>query len=179
MAVQRVEGTGGSEHLAGDASTPASRGSHHVPGPRERAASEAGHGSRAAARTGRSRTGRTTLLAWGLPVAGAVVDELVGSALGWGLAISAVIAAAVAAASCSRAGTWWVVPAPPLVVAAVTVVAEELAGGAGSHGKGLSTTAVHWAIDAFPAMAAAEVMVIAVLTVRVIRARRSRGKGDA
>ncbi|WP_344185700.1 DUF6542 domain-containing protein [Streptantibioticus ferralitis] len=158
----------------GDASTPASRGSHRVPGPRGRAASDAGHSSRAAARTGRSQTGRTAPLAWGLPVAGAVVDELAGSALGWGLVITAVVAAGVAAANCSRAGAWWVIPAPPLVVAAVTVAAEELAGGARSHGKGLSTTAAHWAIDAFPAMAAAEVMVIAVLAVRFVRARRSR-----
>ncbi len=122
----------------------------------------------------RRATRRGALPAWCLPVAGAAADELVDSALGWGLVVSAVLAAAVSAARCTRAGAWWVLPAPPLVVAAVTVAAEVASGGSGRHGKGLSTAVVHWAVDAFPAMAAAELTVLAVLTVRAFRARRSR-----
>ncbi|WP_269857264.1 DUF6542 domain-containing protein [Streptomyces sp. RPT161] len=114
-------------------------------------------------------------LAWCLPVAGAAADELATSAPGWGLTVGAVLAAAVSAARCSRAGAWWVVPAPPLVVAVVTVAAELVSGGTGHHGKSLSTAAAHWAVDAFPAMAAAEATVLAVLTVRALRARRRRG----
>lgn len=158
-----------------------------VPGPRNRAAA-ASHGqgvrsSSSSARRGRRtaarqpRRGGAALLVWAVPVVGAVIDELLGSSLGWAFAIAAVVAAGLAAAACSRAGAWWVVCAPPLVVMAVTIVAEQLAR-SGSSGKALTTSAVHWAVDAFPAMAAAELTVAVVLGVRMIRARR-RGSSRA
>lgn len=118
------------------------------------------------------------MVALGLPVAGALTDELVGSALGWAFAITAVLAAVLAALNCTRQATWLVVSAPPLVVAAITVAAEELANGSGAHGK-LTTSAVHWAVDAFPAMAAAEVTLIAVLAVRLVRSSRNRRSSGA
>ncbi|MEU3755927.1 DUF6542 domain-containing protein [Streptomyces olivoreticuli] len=132
-------------------------------------------------RGGRARTGgrRAAVAALALPVLGAVVDELAGSSLGWTFAITAAIGSALAALTCSRAGAWWVAYAPPPVVMSITVASEQLAGRTGAHGKGLTTGAVHWAVDAFPAMAAAEVAVLAVLAVRWFRSRRSVRKSGA
>ncbi|WP_369390338.1 DUF6542 domain-containing protein [Streptomyces sp. CG1] len=170
MTGQRAGAVGVDTYLSrsGVRSSATSRGARGVPGPRARGAASSRH--RAGGRPARS--GRPGLLAWGLPVVGAVVDELLGSTPGWAFMITAVLAGAVAARACSRAGAWWVVCAPPLVVMAVAVVTEQVAG-AGS-GKTLATSAVHWAVDAFPAMAGAELAVIAVLAVRMIRSRRSR-----
>ncbi|GAA1905593.1 DUF6542 domain-containing protein [Streptantibioticus ferralitis] len=178
MTGQSAEAPSESTYLPRDAA----RQSRRVPGPRGQAAGgsrRAGVG-RPSGRASRARhdergaapTSRIVLLALGLPVAGAIVDELVGSALGWAFAITAVLAAVLAAMNCTRASTWWVLSAPPLVVAAITIVAEQVANTSGSHGK-LTTSAVHWAVDAFPAMGAAEVTLIAVLAVRLIRSRRN------
>ncbi|MGW1075727.1 DUF6542 domain-containing protein [Streptomyces sp. NPDC002537] len=138
----------------------------------------AGARARRSGRT-RARARRTALLALALPVLGALVDELAGSSLGWAFVVTAAIGAALAALTCSRAGAWWVAYAPPLVVMLVTVASEQLAGETGAHGKGLTTGAAHWAIDAFPAMAAAEVAVLAVLAVRWFRSRRRVRKSGA
>jgi hypothetical protein len=164
------------------------RQSRRVPGPRGRATggphrADAEQAPGRAARTRRNKPGtaplsRIALLALALPVAGALLDELLGSALGWAFAIAAVLAAVLAAMNCTRDGTWLVLSAPPLVVAAITVVTEQLANSSASHGK-LATSAVHWAVDAFPAMAAAEVTVIAVLAGRVVRSRRNRRSSGA
>ncbi|MEU1628172.1 DUF6542 domain-containing protein [Streptomyces sp. NPDC020096] len=178
MTGQSAEAPSESTYLPRDTA----RQSRRVPGPRGRAAGDprrAGVG-RAPGRASRARhnergaapTSRIVLLALGLPVAGAIVDELLGSALGWAFAVTAVLAAGLAGMNCSRANTWLVLSAPPLVVAAITVAAEQLANTSGSHGK-LTTSAVHWAVDAFPAMAAAEVTLIAVLAMRLIRSRRN------
>ncbi|GAA1909897.1 DUF6542 domain-containing protein [Streptantibioticus ferralitis] len=123
---------------------------------------------------------RGVALLLALPVMGAALDEAVSSQLGWAFLLMAVAAAAVAAASCSRSALWWLVPAPPLVVAAVTVTAELLLGPAAFQGgKGLTTGAVRWGVDAFPAMAAAEAAVLAVLLVRYARARLGGRAGSA
>lgn len=113
-----------------------------------------------------------------LVVLGAVVDTVVGSGLGWSFAIASVLAAALAAAACPSGGRLWVIAAPPLVVAVVTVVTGLLAG-TGQGSKGLYTSAVRWAVEGFPAMAAAEVTVLLVLGVRVIRSKRAGGNHDA
>ncbi|MCQ4083935.1 hypothetical protein NGB36_25940 [Streptomyces sp. RB6PN25] len=108
-----------------------------------------------------------------LVVLGAVVDEFVGSGSGWVFAIASVLGAALAAVACPPAGRVWVIAAPPLVVAVVTVVVGVLAGTGSVQGsKGLYTSAVRWAVDGFPAMAAAEVTVAVVLAVRAIRSGR-------
>ncbi|MEV8476325.1 DUF6542 domain-containing protein [Streptomyces sp. NPDC051173] len=156
-------------------SQPSAQGSRRIPAPRGRAAAARDRKGR---RT-RARARRTALSALALPVAGAVVDELVSSSLGWTFVATAVIGAAWAAMTCSKAGAWWVAYAPPLVVTLITVVAEQAVGKTGAHGKGLTTGAVHWAVDAFPAMAAAEVALIAVLAVRWFRSRRSVRKNGA
>ncbi|MGD3107759.1 DUF6542 domain-containing protein [Streptomyces sp. YGL11-2] len=112
-----------------------------------------------------------------LPVLGALVDELIGSSLGTVFVLTAAVGAAVAAWWCTRAGAWWVVYAPPVVAELITVVAEEMAGKTGATGdQGLTSGVVHWAIDAFPAMAVAEAAVIVVLAVRWFRLRGSRRK---
>ncbi|MFF4408032.1 DUF6542 domain-containing protein [Streptomyces sp. NPDC001262] len=113
------------------------------------------------------------LVALVLPVAGAFADELVTSSLGWIFTLTAAAGAVLAAWTCSRAGAWWVAYAPPPVVLLVTVIAELTAGPKDSQAKGATTGAVHWAIDAFPAMAAAEAALLLVLAVRWMRVRRS------
>jgi uncharacterized membrane protein YeaQ/YmgE (transglycosylase-associated protein family) len=114
-----------------------------------------------------------------LPVVGAALDELVGSGLGCAFAIAAVLGAVVGAAVCPPTGRVWVIAAPPLVVAVVTVIAGLVAGTPSPQkGKGLYTSAVRWAVDGFPAMAAAEVTVLVLLAVRVIRSERGgRNRG--
>lgn len=185
MTGQRASAAGEDTYLSRDgvASPATAREPRGVPGSRTRAATpsrkpdggrpsaSAERGTRVGGR--RPRRGRAALLIWGLPIVGAGADELLGSAPGWAFAIAAVVAGAVAAGVCSRAGAWWVLYAPPLVAMAVTIVTGQLAG-AGSSGKTPTTSAVHWAVDAFPAMAAAELAVIAVLAARAIRSKRSR-----
>ncbi|MFF4160252.1 DUF6542 domain-containing protein [Streptomyces sp. NPDC001678] len=150
-----------------------------VPAPRGRAA--AAHGRRRGRSRVRSR--RAALIAVAalvLPVAGIAVDGLTGSVPGRAFVAAAVVGAVLAAMTCSRAGAWWVAYAPPLVVAPITAVAEGLGGGtADGHGKGTVTAAVHWAVDAFPAMAAAEAALLVVLAARWIRSRRSTRRNNA
>ncbi|MFI9720393.1 DUF6542 domain-containing protein [Streptomyces sp. NPDC052396] len=155
-------------------SPPQTRAARRIPGSRGRSSAPAPGGRRARRpeRTKSRGRRRAVLVALLLPVAGAVLDELTGSALGTLFALTAALGGALAAAGCSRAGAWWVAYAPPPLVALVTVVADQAAGRTGSHGRGLTTGAVHWAIDAFPAMASAEAAILAVLAVRWFRARR-------
>ncbi len=136
----------------------------------------AARGAAARARRGERRAARArgVLLLLALPVMGAVLDEALGARLGWAFLLTAVAAGSVGAACCPRSALWWLVPAPPLVVASVTVGAELLCDPAAFHGgKALTTGAVRWGVDAFPAMAAAEAVVLAVLLVRYVRAWRT------
>ena len=185
MTGHRTEAPDGFDDLARD---PA-RASRQVPGPRRQAAqgsrrSDArrapGRGGRSAQRQSRpvARPGRVAAVALALPIIGAAADEMLNSGLGWLFAIGAALGAALAARACTRAGAWWVISAPPLVVAAITVGAGALTDGL-PHGKGMTTTMVRWAVDAFPAMAAAEVVMIAVLAIRLIQVRRSGRNGRA
>ncbi|MEU1672561.1 DUF6542 domain-containing protein [Streptomyces roseifaciens] len=121
----------------------------------------------------RTRRAGTALLAPGaLLLAGAVVDEATGAGLGRIFTLSAAAAAALAAVLCARAHTWWVLAAPPLVIAAVAVGAQLVAAPAGPGGT--LAAALHWALDTFPAMAAAEAAAALVLAVRTFRPRRGR-----
>ncbi|MFC5143225.1 DUF6542 domain-containing protein [Streptomyces aureoversilis] len=122
----------------------------------------------------RTRRAGTALLAPGaLLLAGAVVDEAAGAGLGRIFALSAAAAAALAAVLCARAHAWWVLAAPPLVIAAVAVGAQLVAAPAGPGG-GTLAAAAHWALDTFPAMAAAEAAAALVLAVRTFRPGRGR-----
>ena len=106
-------------------------------------------------------------------VAGAAADELTGSGLGRLFALGAAAAAALAVRSCARPQLWWVLTAPPPAIAAVAVCAELLTGAFGRTGTPTpATAALHWAVDTFPAMVAAETAMLAVLVVRAIRSGR-------
>ncbi|MGW5115698.1 DUF6542 domain-containing protein, partial [Streptomyces noursei] len=119
---------------------------------------------------------RAAAVALVVAAAGALVDTVLWGRPGWVFAVTAALGAALAARTCTRAGAWWLISAPPLVVAVVTVACEEAAGTTTLQGKGLATAAVRWAVDGFPAMAAAEAVLIAVLLVRGVRAGRHGGR---
>ncbi|MCF3101199.1 hypothetical protein IPZ58_06340 [Streptomyces roseoverticillatus] len=108
-----------------------------------------------------------------LLVAGAGVDEAAGAGLGLIFVLTAAAAAALAAVLCPRGRTWWVLAAPPLVIAVVAVGAQ-LAAGADRSGGSLVMAVVHWALDTFPAMAAAEATAAVVLAGRALRPGRGR-----
>ncbi|WP_229853026.1 DUF6542 domain-containing protein [Streptomyces albospinus] len=118
-------------------------------------------------------------MALGLAVVGALADTAISSRPGWVFAVGAALGAALAAKACSRAGAWWLISAPPLVVAVITVACEEVAGTTTAQGKGLTTAAVRWAVDGFPAMAAAEAVLIVVLVTRLVRTRRQSGRNGS
>ncbi|MCZ0993086.1 hypothetical protein O1L44_08150 [Streptomyces noursei] len=180
MTGQRTEAPNGHDDLARDRA----QVSRRVPGPRRRGDR---HPERPA--SGRPRAGRCTgglggarapsaraaVVALAVTAAGAAVDVALGGRPGWVFAVAAALGAALTGRTCTRAGAWWLISAPPLVVAVVTVACEQLAGTTTVQGKGLATAAVRWAVDGFPAMAAAEAVLIVVLTVRGIRAGR---RGD-
>ncbi|MCK7626123.1 hypothetical protein MUU72_23965 [Streptomyces sp. RS10V-4] len=180
MTGQRTEAPYGYD---GPARDPA-RGSRRVPAPRRgadrhAAADAPGASPRAGARPGRvrgRRAGRAALVALVVAVAGAVAGTALGGRPGWAFAVTAALGAALAAKTCTRAGAWWLISAPPLVVAVATVACEQVAGTTTVQGKGLATAAVRWAVDGFPAMAAAEAVLIAVLAVRRVRAGRYGGR---
>ncbi|MCC3771096.1 DUF6542 domain-containing protein [Streptomyces sp. UNOC14_S4] len=113
-----------------------------------------------------------------LLVAGTALDETFGSGLGWIFATFAAAAAALVAVACCGPQTWWAFALPPLAIAVVALTARLLLDDASSTGRSDAatsmTTALHWAIDTFPAMAAAEAAALAVLTLRAVRSRRYR-----
>ncbi|QZL08272.1 hypothetical protein K2224_34690 (plasmid) [Streptomyces sp. BHT-5-2] len=172
MTGQRTDALNGHDDLARDP-VPARR---RVPGPRRHddrypgpdgVEPAAGHGRRAV---------RAALVALVLAAAGAAAGTALDGRPGWICAVAAALGAALAGKACTRAGAWWLISAPPLVVAALTVVCEQLAGTTNVQGKGLTTTAVRWAVDGFPAMAAAEAALVVVLAIRGMRAGRRGGR---
>ncbi|QHC25118.1 hypothetical protein GR130_30880 [Streptomyces sp. GS7] len=187
MTGQRTETPNGYDDLARDPR----QASRQVPGPRRRGTQYpgpddgryAGQDGTRSSRTDRAarkgRGGRAALVALVLAVAGALVDTAIGSRPGWVFAIAAAIGAALAAKACTRPGAWWLISAPPLVVALITVTCEQVAGTTTAQGKGLTTAAVRWAVDGFPAMAAAEVALIVVLVVRLVGTRRRSGRNGS
>ncbi|MDH6112997.1 hypothetical protein P3T36_006106 [Kitasatospora sp. MAP12-15] len=107
-------------------------------------------------------------LALGLPLVGALFDELLGSGPGWLLAVLTVLGTAGAAFLSTPAGWWWVVPAPPPVVLVTTAASQLLADSSKyQDGGALATEAVRWAIHGFPVMAWAIAAALAVVLARV------------
>ncbi|AEW98015.1 MULTISPECIES: DUF6542 domain-containing protein [Streptomycetaceae] len=147
-----------------------------VPEPRE--SDRPARPSAPAARQGaRTRTARTAPLVLALPPAGAVADLVLGHRIGWGLAGAMALAALLAAVAARRPATWVLLAAPPLVAAVLTAVAEVAGGATPLHtGVRLTTAAVRWGVDAFPAMALAEMVVAAVLVARGIGRAARRGR---
>ncbi|MEU3561936.1 MULTISPECIES: DUF6542 domain-containing protein [unclassified Kitasatospora] len=158
-----------------------------LPAQRSRAAGAGGPGSPAApgaARTPRPgaarrrqqarRRGATAavLSAVGLPLLGAVADEVDGPGISLLFAVGSVLGTAAAALLCSRAGRWWVVTAAPVVVLLTASGVEYLAHPGTYQGKNLGTGALRWVVGAFPVMAAAVAVAFAVVAVRAVPTRR-------
>ncbi|GAB2692256.1 hypothetical protein GCM10010442_07140 [Kitasatospora kifunensis] len=115
------------------------------------------------------------LLLIGLPLAGALADELTRPGLGLIFACCAVLGTAGAAALASRAGWWWVLPAPPPVVLAAWAGAEMLGDSAKYNGsKALATGSVRWLVHGFPVMAASIGTALAVVLIRIALEKRNR-----
>ncbi|MFE4520444.1 DUF6542 domain-containing protein, partial [Kitasatospora sp. NPDC056783] len=112
------------------------------------------------------------LSAVGLPLLGAVADELDGPGVGLLFAVGSVLGTAAAAALCGRAGRWWVVTATPVVVLLTASGVEYLANPGKYQGKNLGTGALRWVVGAFPVMAAAVAAALAVIVARVVADRR-------
>ncbi|MGW1071899.1 DUF6542 domain-containing protein [Streptomyces sp. NPDC002537] len=171
MAGRRIETRG--ERAGRQATRPrtAPHAPARVPGPRtgrkpaRSAAGPRGHGPRPA-----------LLVSAALLAVGAVLDEAFGSGLGWIFALAAAASAALAAVACTGAQTWWAFALPPLAIAVVAFTARLLldSSATGADTTTAMATALHWAIDSFPAMAAAELSALAVLTLRTVRSRRYR-----
>ncbi|WP_367135627.1 MULTISPECIES: DUF6542 domain-containing protein [Streptomyces] len=119
------------------------------------------------------RAGAAAAAPAALLVAGAGVDEAAGAGLGLIFVLTAAAAAALAAGLCPRGRTWWALATPPLAIAVVAVGAQ-LAAGADRSGGSTVMAVVHWALDTFPAMAAAEVTAALVLAGRALRPGRGR-----
>ncbi|MEU3751394.1 DUF6542 domain-containing protein [Streptomyces olivoreticuli] len=170
MAGRRTETLGEEAGRRGARSRTAPHASARVPDPRS---------ARTPSRNTRARTrdSRPLLLGAGaLLVVGAVADEARGSGLGWLFALAAAASALLAALACSRDLTWWAFALPPWAIAVVGLTAQLLADSSAKGGNTATTmtTALHWAIDTFPAMAAAETSVLAVVIFRTVRSRRYR-----
>ncbi|MFI9275364.1 DUF6542 domain-containing protein [Kitasatospora sp. NPDC052896] len=132
----------------------------------------AGQQTRAAAPT----RGGPALLAVGLPLLGALADELTGSTPGWIFGVLTVLGTAGAALLSGRDGWWWVLTAPPPVVLLCTAVTELLAHSSKYRSsEALATGAARWAIHGFPVMVAAVLAAAAAVLVRVAREGRERG----
>ncbi|PAU48958.1 hypothetical protein CK936_10440 [Streptomyces albireticuli] len=109
-----------------------------------------------------------------LLASGAAVDAARGPGLGWLFAAAAALAAALAALTAPRGRAWWAAALPPLVIAAVAAVTQLLTGASGPHtGTTAMTAGIRWAMDSFPAIAAAEAAAVLVLTLRAVRTGRS------
>ncbi|MFE7525683.1 DUF6542 domain-containing protein [Kitasatospora sp. NPDC057542] len=121
----------------------------------------------------RRRCGAAAALsAVGLPLLGAVADELDGPGVGLLFAVGSVLGTAAAAVLCSRAGRWWVVTAAPVVVLLTASGVEYLAHPGNYQGKNLGTGVLRWVVGAFPVMAAAVAVALVVFVVRAVAARR-------
>ncbi|WP_316525852.1 DUF6542 domain-containing protein [Kitasatospora brasiliensis] len=112
------------------------------------------------------------LSAVGLPLLGAVADELDGPGVGFLFAVGSVLGTAAAVALCGRAGRWWVLTAAPVVVLLTASGVEYLAHPEKYQGKNLGTGALRWVVGAFPVMAVAVGVALAVVVAREAAARR-------
>ncbi|MFF3067729.1 DUF6542 domain-containing protein [Kitasatospora sp. NPDC057904] len=165
-----------------DAAVPAQRSRSAGAGEPAPAAGSRGQRANAAARRKQQAQKRGSLvavvLAIGLPLAGAVADELGGPGVGVFFAVAAVLGTGLAALLCSPAGRWWVVTGAPLVVL-VTASATEYVfnGDQYQNTKQLGTGALRWVVGAFPVMAAAVVAALVVIVAKaVVDRRRPEGR---
>ncbi|MFJ9769759.1 DUF6542 domain-containing protein [Kitasatospora sp. NPDC101157] len=111
-------------------------------------------------------------MAVGLPLVGAVVDELSGPGMGVAFAVCAVLGTGLAAGLSTRRGWWWVLAASPLVVLGVTAAVEFSANSEKYRGNALATGSAKWVVHGFPVMAQAAVAALLVMVARVVMDRR-------
>lgn len=160
----------------------AGRSDRSVPGQRAPRGAGAGRG---AARTGSDAQAAkrmpAVLPALGLPVLGALADELLGPGLGLPYALCAVLGAGLAALVSSRAGWWWVVSGAPVVTLGVAGAVDYLGRGDAYRGAGLATQGAQLISGQFLPMLAALAVTLLAVAVRVRRTRRAprapRGPG--
>ncbi|MFG3227656.1 DUF6542 domain-containing protein [Kitasatospora sp. NPDC048194] len=119
------------------------------------------------------------LAAVGLPLLGAVADELGGPGVGVLFAVGAVLGTAAAAALCGPAGRWWVLTGAPIVVLLTASGVEHLSNPDRYRGKAVGTGAVRWVVGAFPVMAEALTAALLVIVVRTVLDRRRPGRAAA
>ncbi|BAJ26042.1 hypothetical protein KSE_01920 [Kitasatospora setae KM-6054] len=169
---------------------PAQRGPHRD----ERRAAPADDGGARPGRAARREAGReagrevtapnrmpAVLPALGLPVLGALGDELLAPGLGAVYAAAALLGAALAALVATRAGWWWVVSGAPVVTLAVAGGVDYLARGDKYHGAGIGTEGLKLVSAQFPWMLAALAAALLAVGVRLLRVRllRARRAGRA
>ncbi|WP_404870665.1 DUF6542 domain-containing protein [Kitasatospora griseola] len=111
------------------------------------------------------------LPALGLPVLGALADELFGGGLGWLYSTCAVLGAGMAALVATRRGWWWIVSGAPVVTLTVACAVDYLARSDRYQGAGLATQGLRLVSGQFWPMVAA---VAAALLATVVRTRRTR-----
>ncbi|MGW4814847.1 DUF6542 domain-containing protein [Kitasatospora cineracea] len=114
------------------------------------------------------------LPALGLPVLGAIADELLTPGPGTPYGVCAVLGAALAALVSTPAGWWWVVSGAPVVTLAAAGGVDYLARGDKYHGAGLGTEGLKLVSGQFPWMLAALAAALLAVGVRKLRTRRSR-----
>ncbi|MFI6156040.1 DUF6542 domain-containing protein [Kitasatospora sp. NPDC051170] len=112
------------------------------------------------------------VLAVGLPLIGAAVDEASGPGMGAAFLICSVLGTALAAGLSTRNGWWWVLTGSPLVVLGVEAGVELLVNPDKYEGSHLATGSAKWLVQGFPVMALAATAAVLVIAVRMIRGRR-------
>ncbi|MFE1318270.1 DUF6542 domain-containing protein [Kitasatospora phosalacinea] len=137
---------------------------------RRRGGKAAGRGGTAPA----SNRMPAVLPALGLPVLGALADELVGPGLGPGYGACAVLGPVLAALVSSRAGWWWVASGAPVVTLAAAGGVDYLARGDEYRGAGLGTEGLKLVSAQFPWMLAALAAALLAVALRRFRTRRAR-----
>ncbi|QKW23853.1 hypothetical protein HUT16_36360 [Kitasatospora sp. NA04385] len=180
------EGRGGPGGALPAHPVPAQRGPHRderraptgrrpggPPAARPRAAAPGSGRTAARADTAGPNRMPAVLPSLGLPVLGALADELISPGLGPVYAGCAVLGAVLAALVSSPAGWWWVVSGAPVVTLAAAGCADYLARGDEYRGAGLGTRGLELVSGQFPWMLAALAAALLAVGVRRLRARRS------
>ncbi|RKE16945.1 DUF6542 domain-containing protein [Streptomyces sp. TLI_171] len=148
---------------------------HPVPPQRGPRPAAAPRGGRAAAPAVAAPNRMPAVLpALGLPLLGALADELLGSGPGALYTLCAVLGAAMAALVSSRAGWWWVASGAPVVTLATAFGVAYLAHGERYRGAGLATQGLKLVSGQFWPMVGALAAALLAVAVRIARTRRPR-----
>ncbi len=124
-------------------------------------------------RGGRLARPQASWVLLGLPVLGALVEEVSGATLGGTFfLVCSVLASAWAALLVTHRGLWWVLPSPPLVIAAVALVDQALLHASDFAGDKFGTSVLKCAVELFPAMLFALLAAVAAPALRRALTRR-------